>query len=189
MVAGVAVSFMHTFSVLALGLVALVLFHSFPADRVYPWLGLLTGLVALSLGTALMVARVRARRRGLDPWHGPHHDERGHDHDRATSRAISRKGLAALAVSGGVLPSPTALVVLTGAIAYHRVGYGLGLIVAFSCGLAAALILVAILALRARSIVSRKLGSRAGGLLPILSAAVIVGFGLFFLARGVAQVG
>ena len=47
-------------------------------------------------------------------------------------KAISRRGLAALAVSGGILPSPTALVVLTGEIAYHRIGYGLGLIVAFS---------------------------------------------------------
>jgi len=79
--------------------------------------------------------------------------------------------------------------VLTGAIAYHRIAYGLGLIVAFSCGLATALILVAVLSLRARSMVSRRLGSKVGGLLPILSAAVIMGFGLFFLARGVAQVG
>ena len=239
-IAGVAVSFMHTFSVLALGLVALVLFHSFPADRVYPWLGLLTGLVALGLGSALLVARVRARRRSLDPWHGHrHHEPAGHRHEHASalaparelalvgapagggsgfvsfergtevehehhhhhdhgsedphdhreSRGISRRGLAALAVSGGILPSPTALVVLTGAIAYHRIGYGLGLLVAFSCGLATALILVAVLALRARSMVSRRLGSKVGGLLPILSAAVIMGFGLFFLARGVAQVG
>jgi len=239
-VAGIAVSFMHTLSVLTLGFVALVLFHSFPADRVYSWLGLLTGLVALGLGSALLVARVRARRRGLDPWHGHrHHEPAGHRHEHASalaparelalvgapagggsgfvsfergtevehehhhhhdhgsedphdhreSRGISRRGLAALAVSGGILPSPTALVVLTGAIAYHRIAYGLGLIVAFSCGLATALILVAVLALRARSMVSRRLGSKVGGLLPILSAAVIMGFGLFFLARGVAQVG
>jgi nickel/cobalt transporter (NicO) family protein len=79
-------------------------------------------------------------------------------------------------------------VVLTGAIAYHRIGYGLSLIVAFSLGLASALIAIAILALRARSLVSRKLGSRVGGILPIASAAVIMGFGLFFLVRGVGQI-
>ena len=236
-VAGVAVSFMHTLSVLTLGFVALVLFHSFPAERVYPWLGLLTGLVALGLGTTLLVVRIRARRRGLDPWHGhahpevrevrvaphrelalvgasgghgsafgeagpghahdhggddlgdghPHRHERDHEHG-SRPRAISRRGLAALAVSGGLLPSPTALVVLTGAIAYHRLGYGLSLIVAFSLGLASALIAIAILALRARSLVSRKLGSRVGGILPIASAAVIMGFGLFFVARGVGQI-
>jgi nickel/cobalt exporter len=230
-VAGIAVSFMHTLSVLTLGFVALVLFHSFPAERVYPWLGLLTGAVALGLGTTLLVVRVRARRRGLDPWHGhahpgdrevrvaaPHRElamvgapavglghghafdeaDLGHAHDgnglahtheiESPPRTISRRGLAALAVSGGILPSPTALVVLTGAIAYHRLGYGLGLIVAFSLGLASALIGIAILALRARSLVSRRLGSRLGGILPITSAAVIMGFGLFFLFRGVGQI-
>jgi nickel/cobalt transporter (NicO) family protein len=226
--AGVAVAFMHTASVLGLGLVALVLFESFPAELVYPWLGLVTGLVAFCLGTAMLVVRVRARRRGLDPWRGqghahPHapvdaparelalvgapaahsrdagmaarshaadhrHDDDEHGLDPATERVISRKGIAALAVSGGLLPSPTALVVLTAAAAYHRVGYGLGLIVAFSLGLATALIAVALVALRARAIVSRQLGSKVAGIVPIASAAVIVGFGLFFVARGLAQV-
>jgi ABC-type nickel/cobalt efflux system permease component RcnA len=79
-------------------------------------------------------------------------------------------------------------VVLTAAAAYHRVGYGLGLIVAFSLGLATALIAVALLALRARAMVSRQLGSRVAGILPIASAAVIVGFGLFFVVKGLAQV-
>jgi nickel/cobalt transporter (NicO) family protein len=232
--AGVAVAFMHTASVLGLGLVALVLFESFPAERVYPWLGLVTGLVAACLGTGMLVVRVRARRRGLDPWQGhghahPHapahaparelalvgasaatsrdagmgggshaaehrHDDgedrhgHGHEQEPAAERVISRKGIAALAVSGGLLPSPTALVVLTAAAAYHRVGYGLGLIVAFSLGLATALIGVALLALRARALVSRQLGSKVAGILPIASAAVIVGFGLFFVAKGLAQV-
>lgn len=228
--AGLAVAFMHTASVLGLGLVALVLFESFPAERVYPWLGLLTGLVALGLGSALLVVRLRARRRGEGPWHGhahphsrapaprrelvlagggggtdavhvqapaPAHDH-GDDHDGledehphaapADRTVISRRGIAALAVSGGLLPSPTALVVLTAAAAYHRIGYGLGLIVAFSLGLATALIGVALLALRARAAVSRRLGSRLASILPIASAAVIVGFGLFFVAKGLVQV-
>jgi ABC-type nickel/cobalt efflux system permease component RcnA len=232
-VAGAAVSFMHTASVLALGLVALVLFHSFPADRVYPWLGFLTGVVALGLGSALLMIRVRTRRRGTDPWRGHshsfepvvvapklelvlagvgagtvdsplrmgphddhhpyrhvhHHDGNGHGHEHSASESgISKRGLAALAVSGGILPSPSALVVLTGAIAYHRIAYGLGLILAFSAGLATALMVVAVLALRARSLVADRLGSRIGSILPIVSAAVIIVFGLFFAARGLMQV-
>ena len=99
-----------------------------------------------------------------------------------------RGARAYLAVSGGILPSPTALVVLLAAIATHRVAYGLALILAFSLGLATALIVVAMGALRARTFVSRRLGSRAAGVLAILSALVIVGFGLFFVARGVAQI-
>ena len=91
-------------------------------------------------------------------------------------------------MAGGILPSPTALVVLTGAIVAHRLAYGLALIVSFSAGLAAALVGVGLLALRARSVVSRRMGGRIAGLLPIASAAVIVGFGLFFVVRGAVQI-
>ncbi len=107
---------------------------------------------------------------------------------RGEDRAVSRPRLAALAVSGGVLPSPTALVVLLAAISAHRIGYGLALIAAFSVGLAAALIAIGVLALRARAVVRDRLGGRAAALLPILSAAVIVGFGVYFLVRGALQV-
>jgi nickel/cobalt exporter len=249
--AGAAVALMHMLSVLALGLTAAVLLRSLPTERVYPWLGLLTGLVALGLGGALLVLRVRARRRGENPWevHGHGHDQGrrhggdhvhegdhvhkhvpaterelalvgaaapsqgsghprphshpagpGHSHDDDHGHArheeepparvgiASRKGLAALAVAGGILPSPTAIVVLTGAISYHRLGYGLALIAAFSFGLAAALILVGVLALRARQMVSRRLKGRWSSVLPLASAAVIMGFGVFFVLRGIGQI-
>ena len=44
-----------------------------------------------------------------------------------------------MGVSAGIVPCPSALVVLLAAIAQHRVGLGLVLIVAFSAGLAATL--------------------------------------------------
>jgi ABC-type nickel/cobalt efflux system permease component RcnA len=285
---GVAVASMHTLSVLALGVLAVVLSASFPAERIYPWLTVVTGTIALSLGGALLVMRIRALRRGKDlhghthPWdanehedgaparlgvgiedrtdspelalvgaslgsgetwgsswggggrgaepghdgvHG--HDHVGHDHvghghvghghdhhhggvdghgmlhgrvegadsgspatgAEARPAPVSRPRLAALAVSGGLLPSPTALVVMLAAIGAHRVVYGLSLIVAFSVGLASALIAIALLALRARGMVDRRLGTSAARVLPVLSALVIVGFGLFFLTKGVLQVG
>jgi nickel/cobalt transporter (NicO) family protein len=193
---GGAVSIMHTASVLMLGLVAYVLSKSFPADRVYPWLTLTTGLVAMCLGVGLLVIRVKARRRGLDPWHGHSHpgEAGGHVHDAGHhdpnesrgSGPVSGRGLLALAVAGGILPSPTAFVVLTGSIYAHRLGYGLGLILAFSAGLASALMGVGIVALRARALMSRRLGDRFSGLIPIVSAAVIVAFGAFFAARGLS---
>jgi nickel/cobalt exporter len=236
---GGAVSIMHTASVLLLGLVAYVLSKSFPAERVYPWLTLTTGLVAVGLGVGLMAVRVKARRRGLDPWHGhshpgdaalpiaavagsgsagataavegggsghgpvavlerarpteahEHQDDREihdadhhHPHEPPGSDPVSGKGLLALAVAGGILPSPTAFVVLTGSIYAHRLGYGLGLILAFSVGLASALMGVGMVALRARAMMTRRLGDGLSGLIPIVSAAIIVGFGVFFSARG-----
>lgn len=242
---GAAVALMHTASVLTLGLVLFVLARSFPAEQVYPWLTLATGLVALGLGVGLFVSRLRARRRGLDPWHGhvhpwdepagpdrPHAHDHAHAHDHqghgshgqeavletqgerggvavlecdepivvdepdvvhgpvhATRRPMSARGLMALAVAGGILPSPTAFVVLTGAISAHRVGYGLALITAFSAGLAGALIGIGLLALRARAVVSARLRGRWSGLIPLGSALLIVGFGLFFATRGLTQLG
>ncbi|MGH2555666.1 MAG: nickel/cobalt transporter [Actinomycetota bacterium] len=185
---GIAVALMHTASVLLLGLVVFVLARSFTADRVYPWLTLGTGLVALALGAGLLIARVRARR------HGHAHDrEHGHSHHPHDSMALtgprpmSGRGLVALAVAGGILPSPTSFVVLTGAVAAHRVGYGLALIFAFSLGLAASLVVVGLVALRARTVVSARLAARWVSLIPIASAVVILGFGLFFATRGLVQ--
>jgi nickel/cobalt transporter (NicO) family protein len=186
---GAAVAVMHTSSVLSLGLVAIVLARSFPADRVYPWLTLGTGLVALFLGGGLLVSRVRARRAGVHPWHGHAHGHGAHTHDHGHQEhgPVTRRGLVSLAAAGGMLPSPTAFVVLTGAVAAHRVGYGLALIFAFSLGLAASLTAVGLLAMRARAAVSRRLSDGWMSVVPIGSALVIVGLGLFFATKGIAQ--
>jgi len=90
-------------------------------------------------------------------------------------------------VAGGILPSPTALVVLLASVAFHRVVYGLGLIAAFSVGLATALIAVGILALRARDLVSRRMSGNVGRLVPVFSASAIVLLGLVLSVRGFVQ--
>ena len=91
----------------------------------------------------------------------------------------------ALALAGGILPSPSALIVMLGAINAHRVGYGVGLIVAFSVGLALALIVVSLGALRARAAMANRLSSFWGRLVPVLSASAIVVVGVFLAVRGV----
>ena len=100
---------------------------------------------------------------------------------------MSKRGLVALALSGGMLPSPTALVVLLGSIALHRVGFGLGLIAAFSIGLAGALVLVGVLAVRARDAFASRFGSRLGRAIPVAGAAVMLIAGAILLWRGAAQ--
>jgi nickel/cobalt transporter (NicO) family protein len=215
---GGAVSVMHTASVLVLGVLVLSLERTFTPDRVYPWLGVGSGLVALGLGAALLVTRMGA-------WAGAghelseaheHEDSEAHGHelseahehgangdpdhahgvglfrhshaDRAPDQPVlSRKGLMALAVAGGILPSPTALVVLLSAVSFHRVVFGFGLIGAFSIGIATALVVVGILALRARDTVSNRLSTGVGRLLPVLSAGAIAALGCFLTVRGVIQ--
>ncbi len=116
-----------------------------------------------------------------DPGHG-------HSHSHAPGPSpFSARGLAAVALSGGLLPSPSALVVLLGAVALHRVAFGLVLVAAFSVGLAGALTGIGVLVLKARDVAARRLGTRAGMLIPIGSAALIVGVGVFLSARALAS--
>lgn len=203
MAVGGAVAVMHTASVLALGFVVLSATRLFPPERVYPWLGLGSGLVALGLGAGLLVTRFgvwsNGRRAAIahdvhhehagEHGHEDEHAHGGHGHTHAVPDApvLSRRGLMALAVAGGILPSPTALVVLLGSVAFHRVAYGLGLIAAFSVGLATALIVVGILALRARDLVSRRMSGTVGRLVPVFSASAIVVLGLALTVRGFVQ--
>ena len=183
---GGSVAVMHTASVLALGFVVLTLTRVFAPERVYPWLGLVSGVIAFGLGATLLVSR-------LGRWGGsPAEDEHHHRHDRGRVHVhetpLSRRSLTALAVAGGILPSPTALVVLLAAIALGRLVYGLALIAAFSVGLAGALVVVGILALRARNALSRRVSGRTGRLVPVLSAASITVLGLVLTLRGFTQV-
>jgi nickel/cobalt exporter len=174
---GAAVSVMHTASVLGLGLLVLSAEQLFAPERVYPWLGLASGLVALGLGAALLVSRLHAlseRRR------------HGHDHPHP-ARPLSRRGLIGLAFAGGILPSPSALVVLLGSVSIGRTALGLVLIAAFSLGLAGSLIGVGALAIRARDMATGRLPARLMRLAPVLSASCIALLGLVLTGRGLVQ--
>jgi nickel/cobalt exporter len=202
---GVAVAVMHTASVLGLGLLVLTLERTFRPETIYPWLGLVSGLVALGLGAYLLISRLAAWSAGteIDPAHaaadlhdhGPADDARSHDHGSGRhthtlpeGAPLSPRGLAALALAGGILPAPSALLVMLGAINAHRAGYGLALVVAFSAGLATALIVVGLGAMKAREAMTRRLSGVAGRLVPVMSAAAIVLVGGFLTLRGVAQI-
>jgi ABC-type nickel/cobalt efflux system permease component RcnA len=193
---GIAVSVMHTASVLTLGVLVLSAERLFAPERVYPVLGLASGAIAVVLGTWLLVGRTRAIARGKDPGHRhPHgHDSghthpHGHDHPdpRIADAPLSRRGSFALAFSGGVLPSPSALLVLLASVSLGRTALGLTLIAAFSVGLAGALIGVGIVTLKARDIAERRLTSGIARFLPVASAAGIAAMGLFLAVRGATQ--
>ena len=87
----------------------------------------------------------RAARRASGGGHAHHH----HHHARAPEPPRTSSPSA---ISGGLLPCPTALVVLLAAISLHRVGYGLVLIVAFSLGLAGAMTAVGLAAVSAQAL-------------------------------------
>jgi nickel/cobalt transporter (NicO) family protein len=185
---GGAVAVMHTASVLALGFVVLAATEVFPTEHVYPWLGIGSGLVAFGLGAWMLVTRLAAWSEGAR--HAHPHDHRHphpHEHARPQGPALSRRGLAALAAAGGILPSPTALVVLLASVAAHRVGYGLALIAAFSLGLAAALVAVGVLSIRARDVITGRVAGRFARVIPVASAAAITVVGIVVVGGAAAQ--
>jgi nickel/cobalt exporter len=186
---GLIVTAAHTAGVYLLGAVTLYASRYFVPERIYPWLGVASGLTIAALGVSLFLRRYLG-----DHAHDHHshtHDgtEHAHQHDHVHGHAhahhhhdgdVTLKELFTLGVTGGIIPCPAALVVLLSALSLGRVGFGLVLIVAFSLGLAAVLIVTGLLMVYARRLMTRVQGDGAliGRWLPLTSSAVITIVGL-----------
>lgn len=189
---GAVVTLTHTIGVFALGLVTLLLAQYVLPEDLFPWLTLISGLLVVAIGLAVLRSRVghhrarRAHRHAHDdePAHDEQHRHRhdhphgphGHHHD--IPDAITWKGLVGMGASAGLIPCPSALVVLLGAVAQHQVALGLLLILAFSVGLAATLTALGLLVVHARHLTTRlNVPQHLVTALPAASALVIVGLG------------
>jgi nickel/cobalt exporter len=189
---GGTVTVVHTAGVFALGFVTLGLSQFILPEQLYPWLTLVSGLLVVAVGASVLRQRLRSHGGGNEHHHH-HHDRHEHDHgashhhhddDRLTSRGILGVGVAA-----GLLPCPSALVVLLSAIALHRVGLGLALIVAFSVGLAATITAIGLVAVLAQRTFGRlSLNGRVVRALPAVSAALILAVGVVITARAIPGV-
>jgi ABC-type nickel/cobalt efflux system permease component RcnA len=100
-----------------------------------PWLSALSGVLVIGVGASLVVERLGGAMHGHDHSHGhdhghPHHHDAAHPHDHGhrhvpdVDGAPTLRRLVALGVSGGLLPCPSALVVMLGAIALGRTLFG-----------------------------------------------------------------
>jgi nickel/cobalt transporter (NicO) family protein len=180
---GGIVTLTHTIGVFALGLVTLALSQWIVPDQLYPWIDLVAGFMVVGIGLAVLRSRAAhavAHRHGHE-----HHHHHGHDHEHD----ISRRSLLAVGVSGGLLPCPSALVVLLAAISLHRLLFGLVLIVAFSLGLALSITGIGLGAILAKKAFARR--SFDGALiraLPAISAAVIVVAGVLMTVHALPKV-
>ena len=182
---GGIVTVTHTIGVFALGLVTLALSAYVLPEQLYPWLNLASGLLVVLVGVAVLRSRVRARHH-----HDHHHHHRQHhDHDDAPSR----RGLLAMGASAGLIPCPSALVVLLAAIAQAQIALGLALIVAFSLGLATTLTVLGLAVVWAGRFAGRiRLGPRTrvvAETLPALSAALIIVAGAALTVQALPALG
>jgi nickel/cobalt transporter (NicO) family protein len=192
---GATVTITHTIGVFTLGVVTLLLSQWILPEQLYPWLNLASGLMVVGIGAAVLRKRVvkatghRPQATGHSHGHDHHHDHHPADGGLRSADGLSWKGLIGLGASAGLIPCPSALVVLLGAISQHQIALGLLLITMFSLGLAATLTGLGLAVVYARRLTARiNVSSRLATALPALSALVIVGAGCLLTAHAVPQI-
>jgi len=248
---GATVALTHTGGVFALALV--VSNSQLAPERLYPYLGTVSGLLVAAIGVVLLRRAVQFRR--IFPTLGPgasthhhhhglgghthshghdHSHDHGHDHDHDHSHeadhdhglaagativsappttvpqhehhhdeepaampelgpSMRARNMMAMGFAGGLVPSPSALVVLLGSIAIDRAWFGLLLIVAYGAGLAAVLVGAGLLLERLRHRIAPLLarGSRPRMTsiavnLPLVTAVFVVLGGVYLVGRALA---
>ena len=209
LILGLVVTAAHTAGVYLLGGVTFYASQHVVPERLYPWLSLGSGLTIAVLGAVMFLRRFF----GAGDGHGHSHDHHGHHHHHGHAHGhdpahphdhahvydgehahdhghepVSLRALVALGVSGGIIPCPAALVVLLSALSMHRVGFGLVLIVAFSVGLAAVLVVIGVLMVYAGRLMLRfrEDGPWINRWLPLTSSAVMTLLGLGIAAQAMA---
>jgi ABC-type nickel/cobalt efflux system permease component RcnA len=252
---GLTVTVTHTLGVFMLGLAATLAASHVAPEKLYPWLGILSGMIVFILGAVMFANRIKsfsynAERNhhhdhnhsnghihdhrhdhphdhenhhhhtdhshslpsghpadvhqhpdhhpsSVDPHphraHHPDHDDdhthhhsHGHLHHHhggqrhshlppgADGSPVTWRSLLTLGISGGLLPCPSALVLLLTAIALHRIGFGLALVTAFSLGLAGVLTVVGLLFIKGSRLIDRTPSfAAAGRWMPATSALVV----------------
>jgi nickel/cobalt transporter (NicO) family protein len=171
-VLGATVTVTHTIGVFALGVVTLALSQYVLPEDLYPWLNLTSGLLVVVIGAAVLRSRIRHR--------GKHHHHHHHHHHE-----VSRRGLLGIGAAAGLIPCPSALVVLLAAVSQHEIALGMLLIVAFSVGLAGTLTALGLAVVYARRLLPRVKLPRLAAALPAASALVIVGVGCILTVNAV----
>ena len=196
LVLGLIVTATHTAGVYALGGLTLAASRWIVPERLFPWMSAASGLLVLAVGASLARSRLLVALDGDHPH--DHHDGHAHDHHHhhhhhhhLPEGPPGWRTIVALGVSGGLLPCPSALVVMLGAIALGRVAFGLALIVAFSVGLAAVLTAVGLLFVHARRWFERLPVGR--GLVPryapVVGALFVSLAGVLIVAQALRQIG
>lgn len=97
----------------------------------------------------------------------PHsHGGRSHTHPTPAAGPVTARRLLAMGFAGGLVPSPSALVVLLGALAIGRAWFGVLLVTVYGVGMALMLTGVGLALARARGVLDRRASRRPVGSAP-----------------------
>jgi nickel/cobalt exporter len=212
---GLSVSVSHTVGILVLAAVVIGAADILPPDLVVRIAPLVAAVSILAIGGWMLAGEWRRRRaatvaepHGHDHDHAQAHDHdhahehradsglehshggRRHSHAPAPGTTITWRGLFALGLAGGLIPSTSALLILLGAIAAGRPGFGFVLVVAFGLGMAAVMAAIGLALVLARERLDRVPSD--GGLgrlreaIPLAAAVLVFGFGIWLTVQAMA---
>ncbi len=149
---GAIVTLTHTGGVLVLGLL-LTATAGLAGEVVLSWLGIASGILVAAVGVAMLAGVLRRRTSVHHHDHGHSHehphDHHGHPHPHP-SRQVGRLSLVGMGIAGGLVPSPSALIVLLGAVGLGRTAFGVLLVLAYGAGMAAMLTAAGLVLVRMR---------------------------------------
>jgi len=213
LVVGATVTATHTAGVLVLGM-AISLSSTLAGDQVLRWLGVASGALVAVIGVVLLrgalqgdpaarpvaqhlpepvlatagTGRVAGPAAELHDHAGHRHDHHGHDHHgHGHDQGHHRSGLVGMGVAGGLVPSPSALVVLLASVGLGRTLFGVLLVLAYGLGMASTLMVVGLGLMRLRD----RLAARPRRLrwlaraVPVVTASLVFLLGLALAVRGV----
>jgi nickel/cobalt exporter len=116
----------------------------------------------------------------------------------ARPSAVSRRGLVSMGIAGGLVPSPSALIVLLSAIALGRTVFGIVLVIGYGLGMAATLTLAGLLLVRVRDRLQQRdrpgrgraslLARRWSAVAPYATATLVVAVGMGIAVRGITSI-
>lgn len=211
---GATVTLTHTAGVLLLGLV-LPVATTLAGEAVLTWLGLASGLLVTVIGLWLLRSALLNHPTHHHHHHSNHHSHT-HDHDQPKHRRhtahraenatavgvlthdheppptqaaakTTRGSLIGMGIAGGLVPSPSALVVLLGAIALGRTAFGVLLIIGYGLGMAATLTVAGLVLIKLRDRIEATTHSafwrRLFRIGPMATSALVVMVGLGLTAR------
>jgi nickel/cobalt exporter len=188
---GAIVAAMHTLSVLVLAVawVGVSAVAERGTETVTAWMQLLSGVIVLTVGIVMVLRCLRSRGHSHDVAHEHGHEhQHSHGHPHTHALPTGRPGLVALGLSGGLLPSPSAFLVLVTGMLTGRSFAGILLVVAFGIGMAATLTLVGIATVWGRSALDSGTARWTGvrrltAWMPAVAGAAVMGGGGLYLVR------
>ena len=206
---GLSVAVSHTLGILLLALLVVAAEGTLPPDVIARTTPVIAAISIVAIGGVMLAGQVRGRRSRFttEPHEHPHDDDHDHGHEhhhdaehshggRSHRRApsvgttLTWRGLFALGLTGGLVPSYSALVILLGSIVAGRAILGVILVAAFGLGMAAVMTGVGLAMVYARSRldrIPRTTGfGRLATIVPLVASVAVLGVGVVLTWSAVA---